>query len=116
MPCKSVLVVEDDDAVRFAIVETLRAELRIPVESVPNAIRGLGVAATIAKPCLMLVDLMMPGMTGMDFIEELKKSALIDDCQIIMMTASSNIKCDYPVIYKPMDLDAFLSSVKSVCH
>jgi CheY-like chemotaxis protein len=65
---RPILVVEDDDDVRDAMVEVLQAE---GYETVPavDGVEAVGHLEAGLEPCLILLDLMMPRMSGWQFIE-----------------------------------------------
>jgi DNA-binding response OmpR family regulator len=77
-----VLVVEDDEGIR----EMLRYNLSsagFSVQEAADGAAGLRTART-ARPDLILLDLMLPGMSGFDFCRALRKSSRVP---IIMLTA-----------------------------
>lgn len=77
-----VLVVEDDEGIR----ETLKYNLvaaGFSVHEASDGATGLRTART-ARPDLILLDLMLPGMSGLDFCRALRKSSRVP---IIMLTA-----------------------------
>src|SRR5579885_3183510 len=85
MQNKHILVVEDEtsirDMLRFALE---RAEFRVSLAAdVPNA--RLRIAE--ARPDLILLDWMMPGVSGIEYARELKSSATTKDIPVIMVTA-----------------------------
>jgi len=77
-----VLVVEDDEGIR----EMLKYNLSMAgfsVQEASDGASGLRTART-ARPDLILLDLMLPGMSGFDFCRALRKSSRVP---IIMITA-----------------------------
>lgn len=118
MTCRSVLIVEDDDAIRWTMLELLRSEnISTPVRAVGNGVEALVTLESMSKPCLVLLDLVLPVMTGWEFIEELKKCALVHDCQVVIMTALKlDREYEYPVIRKPMNLDFFVDFIRRACQ
>ena len=77
-----VLVVEDDEGIREMLKYNLNAAGFAVQEASDGAI-GLRTART-AKPDLILLDLMLPGMSGIDFCRALRKTSRVP---IIMLTA-----------------------------
>src|SRR3989441_6040176 len=80
-----ILIVEDDDGIR----ETLKYNLEAAgywVTEARDGASGLRVART-ARPDLVLLDLMLPGMSGMDFCRVLRQSNRVP---IIMVTAKDS--------------------------
>jgi DNA-binding NtrC family response regulator len=108
----TILVVEDDDAMRDLLVEELR-DAGHRVLSAPGGSLGLDVAR--ADPVdLVITDLRMPDLDGFDLIRDL--SALPDPPHIVMITAFGSIETaikavklgawDY--ITKPFEIDELL--------
>ncbi|MBC7690674.1 MAG: response regulator [Methylotenera sp.] len=128
MQCNSILIVEDDPDIR----EAIELALQDAGYFVFTAEHG-GVAQEMLKkipgPCLVLLDLMMPVMSGWEFVAqqtELKKavSAQASTFQVVVLTALpagnvwqtaelSNAAVGY--IRKPFDLDQLLEIVAQYC-
>jgi DNA-binding response OmpR family regulator len=77
-----VLVVEDDEGIRDMLKYNLTAA-GFSVQEASDGASGLRTART-ARPDLILLDLMLPGMSGFDFCRALRKSSRVP---IIMITA-----------------------------
>ena len=80
-----ILVIEDDEAIR----ETLKYHLLaagFSVQEAPDGPTGLRAART-SKPDLVLLDLMLPGMSGVEVTRALRKSSALP---IIMVTAKDS--------------------------
>jgi len=77
-----VLVVEDDEGIR-EMLKYNRASAGFSVQEAGDGAAGLRTART-SRPDLILLDLMLPGMSGFDFCRALRKSSRVP---IIMLTA-----------------------------
>ena len=77
-----VLVVEDDDGIRDMLRYNL-ASAGYSVQEAADGASGLRAART-SSPDLILLDLMLPGMSGLDFCRAIRKSSRVP---IIMLTA-----------------------------
>jgi DNA-binding response OmpR family regulator len=77
-----VLVVEDDEGIREMLKYNLVAA-GFSVHEASDGATGLRTART-ARPDLVLLDLMLPGMSGFDFCRALRRSSRVP---IIMLTA-----------------------------
>lgn len=71
MPQGHVLVVEDDDAVRQLVVEVLKADAALQIDSARDGVDALHFVST-QQYDLVVLDVMMPHMTGIDFLDSLQ--------------------------------------------
>ena len=84
---KKILLVEDDDSLASVYLTRLEAEGFV-VKRVPNGEEAL--AATIAfHPDLILLDVMMPKVSGFDVLDILRNTPETANVQVIMLTALS---------------------------
>ena len=81
-----VLLVEDDDSVRRAVQVMLETQ-GYRVNPVASAERALEVLAQ-ARPGLILLDLMLPGISGNDFLSELRGHDEWHNIPVIVLTAA----------------------------
>jgi CheY-like chemotaxis protein len=101
-----VLIVDDDRDVRDAMAELLSDE---GYECL-HAKNGLEALAVLKheRPGLLLVDLIMPVMNGVDLLVRLRQDPCLRDIPVIAMTAANDrmvgVKLDGPVLHKPIDL------------
>jgi DNA-binding response OmpR family regulator len=82
---KTILVVEDDESVRTLVARQLQSTYQ--VHQAPDAQAALEVLKTITLPDLIICDVMMPGMTGVQFAKHLKGTADYKQVPIIFLTA-----------------------------
>ena len=69
-----LLVVEDDDSIRETVGEALRSEGYEVLTSADGlAALNLVMAATSDPVDLIVLDLMLPGLSGLDFCRELRR-------------------------------------------
>lgn len=85
MPEVNVLVVEDDDAIREMLVLVLE-QAEFAVQAVADTQQALACLA-LQTPDLIVLDWMLPGMSGVDWARRLKKDASYGDVPIILVTA-----------------------------
>jgi CheY-like chemotaxis protein len=117
MPCKNILIVEDDAAIR----ETLRFVVELEgykVFTASNGQEGLALLPQMETPCLILLDLMMPVMNGWEFIDALRKDMLLMSIPVVIVSAygeqAKGLKAK-DVIKKPVDLDVLFRTIKKWC-
>jgi two-component system response regulator (stage 0 sporulation protein F) len=79
----TILVIDDQPGIRRLLTEVLQDE-GYSVKTAANGYEGIQVA-TDTKPNVILMDMKMPGMDGIETLKELKRHGQGD--QVIMMTA-----------------------------
>jgi FixJ family two-component response regulator len=87
-PNPPVFVVDDEEPVRVSLAKLLRA-IGFPSRTFGSAMEFLASDAPGADGCLLL-DLRMPGMSGIDLIEELKRRG--QSIPTIVMTGHTDMK------------------------
>lgn len=83
-----ILTIDDAKAVRL-LVEQALSPFDCEVNEASNGFNGL-FAMEKSRPDLMLVDVSMPVMNGIDMLERVKSAPEVADIPIIMMTARSD--------------------------
>jgi DNA-binding response OmpR family regulator len=113
-----ILVVDDETDVVIIIKTALQAE-GFDVASATNGPDALEEARE-TTPDLIVLDVMMPGMTGFDVLRELKANEKTAKVPVIMLTGVSDRKkiqeaiesgIEYYVV-KPFDFDDLLSKIR----
>jgi len=84
---KKILFVEDDDGLAQVYLTRLDAE-GFQVKRVPNGEDALA-AALEFKPDLILLDAMMPQVSGFDVLDILRNTPETTNVKVIMLTALS---------------------------
>ena len=111
---KTILVVDDEREIRLALEGVFRDEgfAVISAASSEEALKRLDGGAPL--PELVLLDIWLPGMDGMEALKEIKKSR--PDMPVIMISGHANIETAvrttklgaYDFIEKPLSLDKVL--------
>jgi DNA-binding NtrC family response regulator len=104
-----IFVVDDDDSIRETIADHL-SESGHEVTTFPDAARALS-AIQSADPALIITDVRMPGLSGLELLEKVK--AVRPDIDVIVMTAHEDMRTTisamkagaYDYLVKPLDLD-----------
>jgi len=119
-PAAPVLVVEDNAEVRQALVALLEAEGYHVAEAVDgvSALRLLRTAAV--QPCLIVLDLMMPRMSGWDFRMEQSSDLRLADIPVVVVSADplasqAERMGAAAVLSKPADPEQFLELIGRHC-
>lgn len=116
--CKSVLVIDDD----VAILQSMKDVLEIHGYTVTVASDGAEGVKALSKmsalPCLILLDLMMPGMNGWGFLDYQRSHPQFTHIPVIVCSAYENSAKSVskaPVLIKPVQLNSLLGAVQSFC-
>ena len=88
MTAKSILIVEDEDAIRQMVAFGLRRAGFEAVEAPDCASARRALADRI--PDLVLLDWMLPDQSGVEFARSLRREAATKDIPIIMLTARAD--------------------------
>ncbi|MCX5793937.1 MAG: response regulator [Elusimicrobia bacterium] len=115
-----VLIVDDEPA----IAESLQAFLQArgyEASSAPDGPEGVA-AARKSKPDLMLLDIMLPTLDGIEVCRILKADAGTKDIRIVMMTGlghTSDLELALTAgadgyLAKPYDLDQLIQKIQKV--
>jgi CheY-like chemotaxis protein len=83
-----VLVV-DDDELTLRLVRRVLEEHGLVVETVTTGVAALA-ALERARPDLVVLDIMMPGMDGFDVLDRVKASPRLASVPVIMLTAKAD--------------------------
>jgi CheY-like chemotaxis protein len=116
----NILVVEDNDDVREMMAVTLELEGH-EVATAVNGRDALNKLHKGEKPCLILLDLMMPVMNGWEFQYELEHDpdpALREVPVVVVSAATADMmrKTEAAAyLPKPIDLDRLLDVVVDFC-
>jgi CheY-like chemotaxis protein len=117
-----VLVVEDDPVVRQLVVELLSEEADLDVRGAVGGTEVLKLLATTV-PHVVLLDLALPGMDGVELAEWFKADARTRAVPLIGITAlgpSAGVRQEAlaagccTVLDKPIDADLLLRTIRSV--
>jgi DNA-binding response OmpR family regulator len=114
---KHVLVAEDDPDTATAIKATLEDRLPVTVDHVTNGALVLD-QIIASRPDLVILDVSMPGLNGIDVFDLLRGSASSVDVPVLFLTALPDRAaqaCAHfgvsDVMAKPFDADALVRRV-----
>lgn len=124
-----ILLVEDDRVDVMTVQRALsRYQIKNPLHVARTAtdalarLRGDGVEQIQPPPQLILLDLNLPKMSGIEFLEKLRKDDDLKDMAVIVLTSSNEpndreAAFKYEVedyIVKPHSFDDFASAINTV--
>lgn len=114
-----VMVIEDEHDVR-EMIAALLADAGIPSKSAPDGKEGLRcLREAEALPRLVLLDLMMPTMSGDEFLAALRADPYLSAIPVVAISAARGPKLDYlrrlgveEILLKPIDPDLLVAAAR----
>ena len=112
----SVLVVEDNDDIREAIGEILESE-GYEIALAEDGERAIELLGKLPRPCLLLVDLIMPRMDGWELLQFLSRDDRLATIPVVVMSAAANAPtaATHRTLKKPVDLEILMQIVHGHC-
>ena len=110
-----VLVVDDDDTIRATVAEALELE-GYAVARAANGAEALEVVRE-QRPGAIVLDLMMPVMDGLTFLERCRREPGCQGTPILVISARRDLPSDVAslgvdgCLAKPFDLDVLVGAV-----
>lgn len=116
MGAPKVLVVEDSDDLRFLYEEALKNE-GVDAVMAENGQVALDVLrAADPKPCLIVLDLMMPVMDGWEFLRQRAADPSLQGVNVVVCSAAkTDIPVGYEFLKKPVDLKVLMETIERHC-
>jgi len=116
-----IFVIDDDSSVRSLVVAMLKQHGFQTMTAV-NADSAMAILQSAQRPDMILVDLIMPRIDGVQFIQWLRSQELFKDLPVILMTANHhpdflqdvetlNLK---GLLLKPVDEKKLVQKVESI--
>ena len=112
----SIYVVDDEETIRYAITTALGAVYRVDSYSTAEAAIE---AMKMAPPDLVLLDIGLPGMSGIEALQNIRNQ--YPDVLIIMITAYEDVTTvvsamklgAYDYVVKPLHMDSLEVSIRN---
>ena len=124
---KPILVVDDNDSdVDLTVLAFKQAKLANPIQVARDAEEALAWIprweAGEAKPVVILLDINMPKVSGLEVLQALKKRPSLRSIPVVVLTTSSmkeDVRNAYAhgansYIVKPVDFDGFMEVAKQI--
>jgi CheY-like chemotaxis protein len=111
-----MLVVEDDADTRDALKSVLELH-GYAVDTAADGREALDRLRNGLKPCLILLDLMMPGMDGFEFVNEKRQDPRISAIPVVIYSGHHDAKSNAArlgaegYLQKPLDVQSLLNLV-----
>jgi two-component system cell cycle response regulator DivK len=120
MPGELILLVEDNDNNRLLIRDVLQASGYVVAEA-ETAEDGLRMAAE-QNPALILMDIQLPGMNGIEALQHLRADPTTRAIPVIAVTASAMTQDRHQIMAagfdgyqsKPISVKGFLQAVREM--
>jgi CheY-like chemotaxis protein len=110
-----VLVVDDEEGVRDVLREVVEMAgcSAITAADGAEALRLLAVR----RPCLVIVDLLMPVMTGTELLEAMRRHPILAALPVVVSTsAPGRAPAGVRVLPKPIDIASVWDCVRRACR
>jgi CheY-like chemotaxis protein len=90
VPPKSILIIDDEEMIQVVLRACLEDLAGWKVLIASSGREGLAMAMT-ANPDAIMLDVMMPGMDGVQFLQRLQANMPTRDIPVILLTAKSDL-------------------------
>ena len=116
---RTVLLADDDEDFRLVLAQALEED-GYDVVAVPNGAAVLATLEDAAKgrgprPDLLVLDLLMPKMSGIEVLQRLRKTTRWATLPVLVVTGVNDpmlsVRLDTPIAFKP-DADAVVAAVR----
>jgi CheY-like chemotaxis protein len=123
MEAKKILVIDDEASFVNVVKRIIESRSSYQVFTATDGQTGLKLART-EKPDLILLDIVMPGMSGSDVAEDLLEDPLTRDIPIIFVTAiiskdeigtTGGMLGNRTFIAKPVVADDLMAKINKLC-
>jgi CheY-like chemotaxis protein len=115
-----VFVVDDDRAIRESLADLLGDEgyTVVTAQDGQDALNKLRAAQ--GRPCVILLDLMMPIMTGWQFFTEQQQDPALSQIPVVVISADGNVQVKAKpfggeFLSKPVRLERVLDVIERHC-
>jgi CheY-like chemotaxis protein len=115
-PAKCVLVVDDDPDI-CEVMQLILESHGYRVVTAESGTDALDKLRAGVDPCLILLDLMMPNMNGIQFRREQRRDPALAAIPVVMISAGGDVAAKAAAVglqglLKPIDLGVLLDTVK----
>jgi CheY-like chemotaxis protein len=106
---KTVLVVDDEPDIRDSLRDVLEDE-GYRVRLACNGVEALAELKTLPRPCAVILDIIMPLMSGTEFYAAMMADPRTADVPLVVSTSDpSRVPPGPPILKKPIDVTRLLA-------
>lgn len=110
----TVLVVDDEVDIRESLVEALRDE-GYTVAEAANGREAMRLLPTLARPCIVILDIIMPLMSGRDVYAQMQADPALARIPVLFSTSDpSRAPEGVLIMKKPIHLGRLLTTVAAM--
>jgi two-component system, OmpR family, response regulator ResD len=120
-----VLIVDDDEQIRLTL-RLIMEEGDFATLEAASGEAALALLRASAEPLVVLLDVMMPHVDGLDVLRAVEAEAELQRHVYLLVTAGGKTlpladalrlqRLDVPIVFKPFDIDALLGQVLEMAH
>ena len=116
-----VLLIDDDEDTRGGVAELMRMDGCEVIEAADGA-EALAMLRTGWRPCVMLLDLNMPGMSGWEFREHQRHDRRIAHVPVVVLSGHCDLEQQARLLHlaaflvKPVDVGQLLATIERTCR
>lgn len=112
----TILIAEDDEAIRDGLSMSLEIE-GYRVLTAANGREALELLPGLRAPCLLLLDLLMPVMSGWEVLEEKNRDPRLASIPVVVLSATESQKLEGVAAFvpKPYELDKVIGAIRRHC-
>lgn len=121
---RTVLLVEDDSVDQMTVKRAFRdARITNRLDIAENGLEALDLLrGNAGLPCLILLDLNMPKMNGIEFLQELRKDEQLQGLSVVVLTTSreesdkiESFRLNVAgYMIKPVDYHQFVETIRTI--
>jgi DNA-binding response OmpR family regulator len=120
---KPTILIVDDSTTNVVLLEAILDEKGYNIETALNAKEAFNIIAK-QSPDLILLDLLMPKISGFDFLEQIRKNEKTKNTPVIIVSALTDEENVNKImalgaidfVKKPIDLQYLVEKVESVLN
>lgn len=110
-------MIVDDDAASVSALSDILEGIGYGVVVAANGREALDRFHSEGPPCIVILDLIMPVMDGMAFLDHRRRDPLLAKTPVVVVTATDKkveLQRDL-VLRKPVDFDKLVDAVEAAC-